>query len=280
MPRYLVQHHHEPHECGIAFAAFKGHESPLRHRRRSRPAPPAATRSGGWSTPRPSRTRLRSCRSSWPRARRRPASARSRSRDHRTSPEPEGDPDATVSPPLAGAGRTRAQPARHHDGQHDPQRRPADDPRGARRQLEPAAVDRGQLPAGVRRPPARRRQPRRSLRTQARAGVRVGRVRARVRLRGPLDRRDHADRFTRAHGPRRGRDHAHDAVDPDQHLPVQRAAEGDRRLGRGVGAGHRDRTDLRRLPDRALLLEQHLPDQPARRGRVPDRRDRARPEFA
>ena len=32
MPRYLVQHHHEPHECGIAFAAFRGHESPLRHR--------------------------------------------------------------------------------------------------------------------------------------------------------------------------------------------------------------------------------------------------------
>jgi hypothetical protein len=32
MPRFLVQHRHEPHECGIAFAAFKGHESPLRHR--------------------------------------------------------------------------------------------------------------------------------------------------------------------------------------------------------------------------------------------------------
>ena len=31
MPRYLVQHHHEPHDCGIAFAAFRGHESPLRH---------------------------------------------------------------------------------------------------------------------------------------------------------------------------------------------------------------------------------------------------------
>jgi hypothetical protein len=32
MPRFVVQHRHEPHECGIAFAAFKGHESPLRHR--------------------------------------------------------------------------------------------------------------------------------------------------------------------------------------------------------------------------------------------------------
>jgi hypothetical protein len=31
MSRFLVQHRHEPHECGIAYAAFKGHESPLRH---------------------------------------------------------------------------------------------------------------------------------------------------------------------------------------------------------------------------------------------------------
>jgi hypothetical protein len=32
MPRFLVHHRHQPHECGIAFASFKGHESPLRHR--------------------------------------------------------------------------------------------------------------------------------------------------------------------------------------------------------------------------------------------------------
>jgi hypothetical protein len=32
MPRYMVHHRHEPRECGIAFAAFKGHKSPLRHR--------------------------------------------------------------------------------------------------------------------------------------------------------------------------------------------------------------------------------------------------------
>jgi hypothetical protein len=31
MPRYLLHHHHEPDECGVAFAAFKGHASPLRH---------------------------------------------------------------------------------------------------------------------------------------------------------------------------------------------------------------------------------------------------------
>jgi hypothetical protein len=32
MPRFVVHHRHEPHECGIAFSAFKGHESPLRRR--------------------------------------------------------------------------------------------------------------------------------------------------------------------------------------------------------------------------------------------------------
>lgn len=31
MPRYLVHHSHRPHECGVAFASFRGHESPLRH---------------------------------------------------------------------------------------------------------------------------------------------------------------------------------------------------------------------------------------------------------
>ena len=42
MPCFLVHHRHEPHECGIAFAAFKGHDSPLRHR-----AALASCRSGG-----------------------------------------------------------------------------------------------------------------------------------------------------------------------------------------------------------------------------------------
>jgi hypothetical protein len=31
MTRYLLQHQHEPHECGVVFTSFKGHESPLRH---------------------------------------------------------------------------------------------------------------------------------------------------------------------------------------------------------------------------------------------------------
>jgi hypothetical protein len=32
MSRYLLEHRHEPQECGVVFASFKGHKSPLRHR--------------------------------------------------------------------------------------------------------------------------------------------------------------------------------------------------------------------------------------------------------
>jgi hypothetical protein len=42
MARYLLHHHHAPDECGVVFASFKGHESPLRHR-----ATLASCRSGG-----------------------------------------------------------------------------------------------------------------------------------------------------------------------------------------------------------------------------------------
>jgi hypothetical protein len=28
--RYVLHHRHEPHECGVVFASFKGTESPLR----------------------------------------------------------------------------------------------------------------------------------------------------------------------------------------------------------------------------------------------------------
>ena len=32
MPRYLLQHQHQQHECGAVFAGFRGFRSPLRHR--------------------------------------------------------------------------------------------------------------------------------------------------------------------------------------------------------------------------------------------------------
>ena len=31
MPVFLIHHRHDAHECGAAFAAFKGSESPMRH---------------------------------------------------------------------------------------------------------------------------------------------------------------------------------------------------------------------------------------------------------
>ena len=42
MARYLLHHRHEPHECGVVFVSFKGHDSPLRHR-----TTVASCRSGG-----------------------------------------------------------------------------------------------------------------------------------------------------------------------------------------------------------------------------------------
>jgi hypothetical protein len=31
MPAFLLDHRHEPHECAVAFAAWQGFDSPLRH---------------------------------------------------------------------------------------------------------------------------------------------------------------------------------------------------------------------------------------------------------
>jgi hypothetical protein len=42
MSCYLLHHRHAPAECGVVFAAFRGHESPLRHR-----ATLGSCRSGG-----------------------------------------------------------------------------------------------------------------------------------------------------------------------------------------------------------------------------------------
>jgi hypothetical protein len=42
MSRYLLSHRHTPAECGVVFASFKGHESPLRHQMTL-----ASCRSGG-----------------------------------------------------------------------------------------------------------------------------------------------------------------------------------------------------------------------------------------
>jgi hypothetical protein len=32
VPRFLIEHHHDAHECGVVFASFSGFASPLRGR--------------------------------------------------------------------------------------------------------------------------------------------------------------------------------------------------------------------------------------------------------
>jgi hypothetical protein len=44
MTRYLLHHSHQPNECGVVFASFKGYRSPLR-----RQSTLASCRSGGHS---------------------------------------------------------------------------------------------------------------------------------------------------------------------------------------------------------------------------------------
>ena len=31
MAQYLLEHRHKPDECGVVYASFRGHSSPLRH---------------------------------------------------------------------------------------------------------------------------------------------------------------------------------------------------------------------------------------------------------
>jgi hypothetical protein len=53
MARFLLEHRHDPDECGVVFASFRGHGSPLRHR-----STLASCRSGGhaiwWTVEAPS----------------------------------------------------------------------------------------------------------------------------------------------------------------------------------------------------------------------------------
>lgn len=42
MGRYLLQHRHAAHECGVVFSSFRGYHSPLRHQQTL-----ASCRSGG-----------------------------------------------------------------------------------------------------------------------------------------------------------------------------------------------------------------------------------------
>ena len=131
---------------------------------------------------------------------------------------------------LAGLGVARAQPAREHDGQT----RSSTSVASIRAELgassEPVAVDRQTATCWGSQAAARRGQPLVIASDAACARRRLvlfglGSVLAACRPTRPCS------SPTCAHGSAR-RDHAQDAVDPHEHLPVERAAEGDRHLGR------------------------------------------------
>ena len=82
--------------------------------------------------------------------------------------------------------------------------------------------------------------------------------------------RDDPDRRPRRPGARRGADEPGDALDHHGHLPAAAARDGDRDLGRRLGARARDRPARRRGDHRAHQLELDLLHQ------RPDRRDRDR----
>ena len=81
MPCFLIHHRHDSSECSVVFAAFKGLDTPLRHRRRSRPARSAATRSGGPWRRKARRRRWRCCRTTSPSGRTSRGSERSTSHE-------------------------------------------------------------------------------------------------------------------------------------------------------------------------------------------------------
>ena len=80
---------------------------------------------------------------------------------------------------------------------------------------------------------------------------------------------DDADRQPRRPGRRRRADDAGDALDRHQRLRAARARQGDRHLGRGLGAGAGDRPGRRRPADRARLLARDLLHQRPGRDRRP-----------
>ena len=195
-----------------------------------------------------------------------------RSAPRRREADGAGGPGHGLPPALGHPRGALREPARHRARQHHPQRRPADAvPRPARRP-QPAAVDRRRLHAGVRRPAAHRRQPRRPLRPQAGRWPSAWRSSASVRCCAAfVGSAGAADRRPGAHGHRRRADHAGHAVDPHQHLPDPEERAKAIGIWAGVsGARHRPRPRRRRLAARALLVGLGVPRQRA------DRRRRAR----
>ena len=112
-----------------------------------------------------------------------------------------------------------------------------------------ARVGRRRLRADLRRVHAHRRQARRPASAGADLRRRPRRSSPPSSLAcGLAGQRDDPDRRARRPGPRRGDDEPGDALDHHRHLPAAAARDGDRHLGRRLGARARDRP-ARRRPD-------------------------------
>ena len=165
--------------------------------------------------------------------------------------------------------------------QHDPQRRAADDPGGARRQLERAAVDRGRLHARLRGAAARRRHARRPLRAPPGARRRAGDVRARLASSPPSP-----SSSTELIASRALMGVGAAGIMPTtlsiltNIFPASERPKAIAIWSAVAGLGVADRADLGRLADRAPRLALDLPLQPAGRRRLPGRRRAARPRVA
>ena len=150
--------------------------------------------------------------------------------------------------------RRLVRPLHDHARQHRRERRAAGDSGRPRRRPLTAAVDRHRLRAQLRGADADRRQARRRVRPQADLRRRHRRLHRRVALvRARRLERD-ADRRARRSGCRRCADEPGDALDHRRDLPAEGAGDGDRDLGRRLGARARDRPARRRPADRAVEL--------------------------
>ncbi len=185
-----------------------------------------------------------------------------------------------VRTPVGDARRDLHGARRHHDRQHDPQRRVADDRARARRDRVAAPMDRRLLRDRVRVPAADGRRAGRQVRAQGRADVRRRAVRRVLRAGVVRDLARPAHRLPRAHGHRRRADLPDHAVDPHQHVHRSRACTRDRHLGRHLGSRHRDRPARRRVPRRALLVGRGVPRERAGLHRRVHRRRDLRADVA
>ena len=258
MPRFLIHHNHEPHECGVVFASFRGHGSPLRHR-----AALASCAHGGhaiWWTveaagprrgaraPAVLRRRARHCDTS--RRGRHPMTPELRSRPRRNARARRRLRGRVRRPRPRPPGRDDRQPGELH-ALH------AAAARGRGRQHRAAPRDRAAAHDVPARRPAARLGRRARPRAQGRQRLLGGRrVRGRLRAAGDRARLDHAHAararaagvLARPQGHRRRDPPAQPRAAPDRarrRRPGERAAAADVRLRRRRLRGCRSR---RRAP--------------------------------